>query len=97
MSRQIISTSRDTNLKIAVGEHTTVAASDEVDTGLREVLFVTVSPGQDVGDAFASVSAAKSATAGKVTIKSWKTDGSDPTPVAASAFSKKVQWMAVGR
>jgi hypothetical protein len=97
MSRKIISTSRDSNLKIAMGEHTTVAAVDEIDTGLREVFYFHATAGQDLADAFAGVSGAPSATAGHGTIKSWKHDGTDPTPVAASAFSKKVQWIAMGR
>jgi hypothetical protein len=35
--------------------------------------------------------------AGSVIIKTWKnTGGTDPTPLAATTFTKKVNWIAIG-
>ena len=89
-------------LKIAAGQHETVAASDEVDTGLAEVhavvavldddplldpLLVTASIGDQAG----------APDAGKVYIKTWKADAVDDVePVAATTFGKKVNWIALG-
>lgn len=85
------------NLKVAAGRHTTVAASDVVDTGLNVVLAVVVSFDSDPADANLFVSAAPVAGAGTFTLKTFKTaDGTDPTPAAATAFSKVVGWIAFG-
>lgn len=88
-------------LPIAYGDHTTVAAVDTVATGLKYVKSVVASYASDAGDANFIVTAsvgdqAGSPAAGSIYIKSWKTDGTDPTPVAATAFSKVVNWIAVG-
>jgi hypothetical protein len=91
------------SLKIAVGDHTTVAASDTVDTGLSKVLFaiaqfrdapiltgawVLADKGNQTG----------TPAAGKILIKSYKdTSAADPTPAAASTpFGVKVSWIAFG-
>jgi hypothetical protein len=87
---------------IARGQHTTVAASDTVVTGLATVvavvaildsdpttdpLFVTASIGDPAG----------APAAGSVYIKSWKPTANDNvTPVAATTFTKKVNWIAIG-
>lgn len=90
--------SKSSHIKMAAGKHTTVAAVDEVVTGLKVVSHVVVSFETDPADANILVSALPSATTpGSITIKTWKTDGADPTPVAATAFSKAVHWMAMGR
>ncbi len=84
-------------LKVASGEHTTVAAADSVVTGLSRVLAVTVSLAEDAADALSWVTCAVPSSGGTITIKTWKnTSGTDPTPAAATAFSKKVSWIAVG-
>jgi len=88
--------------KIARGQATTVTASDTVVTGLATVVAVMASLDSDpVDDPFmASASIgdqAGSPAAGSVYIKTWKnTGGTDPTPAAATTFSKKVNWIAIG-
>lgn len=87
--------------KVARGVHTTVAASDTVVTGLTTVVAVVVSLGSDPGDNPFLVSAtigdqAGAPAAGSILIKSWKHDGTDPTPTAATTFSKAVNWIAIG-
>ncbi len=88
--------------KVARGQHTTVAASDTVVTGLATVvsavaildddpgldpLFVTCSIGDQAG----------APDAGSILIKSWKaTAANDVTPIAATVFGKKVNWVAIG-
>ena len=85
------------SLKVASGEHTTVAAADSVVTGLSKVLAVVVSLGQDQADALMAATCAVPSSGGTITIKTWQnTSGTDPTPAAAGAFSKKVNWIAVG-
>lgn len=88
--------------KIARGQQTTVAASDTVVTGLSTVVAVIASLDSDPGDdpfmASASIGdQAGSPAAGSIYIKTWKnTGGTDPTPAAATTFSKKVNWIAIG-
>jgi len=88
--------------KIARGQHTTVAASDTVVTGLATVVAVVASLDSDpVDDPFMVTASigdqAGTPAAGSVLIKTWKnTGGTDPTPAAATTFSKKVNWIAVG-
>lgn len=84
------------------GQHTTVAASDTVVTGLTKVVGVVATLDSDPVDDPMLVTAsigdqAGSPAAGSVLIKTWKnTGGTDPTPAAASTFSKKVNWLAWG-
>ena len=89
--------------QIAAGLHTTVTATDTVATGLKHVTCAVASFQTDPADANLFVSAtvgdqAGTPAAGSIIIKTWKSaDGTDPTPVAASAFSKAVSWFAFGR
>lgn len=88
-------------LKIVGGQHTTVTAADTVATGLSTVLSVVASYETDPADANTYVSAQKgdqagAPAAGSIIIKTWKQSGSDPTPIAADAFTKLVNWIAVG-
>ena len=89
-------------LRIARGQQTTVAASDTVVTGLTKVVAAVASLDSDPGDdpmlATASIGdQAGFPAAGSILVKTWKnTGGTDPTPAAASTFSKKVNWIAVG-
>jgi predicted RecA/RadA family phage recombinase len=89
-------------LKVACGQHTTVAASDTVATGLAKVLAVVASLESDPTDNPEWVTAqignqAGAPAAGSIIIKTWQnTGGTDPTPAAASTFSKLVNWVAVG-
>lgn len=87
--------------RVVTGQHTTAAASDTVVTGLSVVLGAWAQFETDHADATYMVQAkigdqAGTPAAGSILIKSWKTDGSDPTPVAADAFSKSVNWIAIG-
>lgn len=88
--------------RIARGQHTTVAASDTVVTGLATVVAVVACLDSDpVDDPFMVTASigdqAGTPAAGSVLIKTWKnTGGTDPTPAAATTFSKKVNWIAVG-
>lgn len=88
--------------RIARGVQTTVAAVDTVVTGLATVVAVVVSMGDDPSDdpEWASATIGDQAgtpAAGSFLLKTWKnTGGTDPTPVAATTFSKKVNWIAIG-
>jgi hypothetical protein len=86
---------------IAFGTHTTVAASDTVATGLARVTAVVATLQSDPGDDPEMVSAsvgdqAGAPAAGSIYIKTWKNGGNDPTPAAATTFSKVVNWVAFG-
>jgi predicted RecA/RadA family phage recombinase len=89
-------------LKTVAGQATTVTASDTIATGLSKVVAVVASLDDDPGDDPMLVSAsigdqAGAPAAGSFLLKTWKnTGGTDPTPVAASTFGKKVNWIAVG-
>lgn len=88
--------------KIARGQATTASASDTVVTGLTTVVAAIASLDSDpVDDPFmASCSIGDQAgtpAAGSILVKTWKnTGGTDPTPAAATTFSKKVNWFAIG-
>lgn len=88
--------------KIARGQLTTVTATDTVVTGLATVVSVVASLDDDPTDDPEWVSATKgdqagAPAAGSVIIKTWKnTGGTDPTPTAATTFTKKVNWIAIG-
>ena len=83
----------------AAGQWTTVTASDTVVTGLGALSSAVASFETDPADANLLVSCqignqAGAPAAGSIIIKTWKTDGVDPTPVAATVFGKKVNWIA---
>ena len=87
--------------RVVGGQLTTVTAADTVVTGLALVTSVVASFETDPADANELVSAQKgdqagAPAAGSIVIKTWKTDGTDPTPIAATTFSKKVNWIAIG-
>jgi hypothetical protein len=88
--------------KIARGQATTVTAADTIVTGLATVVAVVASLEADPGDDPMLVSAqignqSGAPAAGSIILKTWKnTGGTDPTPAAATTFSKKVNWIAVG-
>lgn len=88
-------------VKFVTGQSTTVAASDTIVTGLTKLLGVVASYDTDPADANTYVSAsigdqAGTPAAGSFLLKTWKQSGTDPTPIAADAFSKKVNWIAYG-
>lgn len=88
--------------KIARGQATTVAAVDTIATGLTTVVAVVASLDSDPIDDPEWVTAsigdqAGAPVAGSFLLKTWKnTAGNDPTPVAATTFGKKVNWIAIG-
>jgi hypothetical protein len=89
--------------KVAYGQQTTVAASDTVVTGLATVTACVASLESDPADdpewtTCAVGDQAGTPAAGSILVKTWKnTGGTDPTPVAATTFSKKVNWIAWGQ
>ena len=89
-------------LKTVGGLATTVAASDTIVTGLTKLLGVVAGLNDAPTDALAAVNAdigdqAGSPAAGSFLLKTWKnTSGTDPTPLAATAFGAKVAWLAFG-
>jgi len=89
-------------LKMVSGLSTTVAASDTIVTGLTKLLGVVAQLNDAPTDALAAVNAdigdqAGTPAAGSFLLKTWKnTSGTDPTPLAATAFGAKVAWIAFG-
>ena len=88
--------------KIITGQHTTVAASDTIDTGLRKVLYAVAqledAPVIGCDRALAAVGDQNGTPAiGSILIKTFKpTTTTDTTPIAATTFSKKVNYIAIG-
>lgn len=90
------------NLKTVVGQTTTASASDTVATGLNTVLAVVANledaPVLTCFMATANIGdQAGAPAAGSILIKTWKpTASGDATPIAATTFGKKVNWIAIG-
>ena len=84
------------NRKTAFGVHTTVAASDSIDTGLTKVECLVVAFNDDPVDGAMWATGVVPASGGTVTIKTWKNTDADATLIAATTFSKKVSWIAIG-
>lgn len=88
--------------KVARGQHTTVDENDTVVTGLATVVAVVATLDSDPVDGCQAVTAsigdqAGAPAAGSVLIKTWKATAADNSAlVAASTFSKKVNWIAIG-
>ena len=83
--------------KIARGQKTTVTSADDVDTSLSSVVAAVANMDDDPELNAAWATAVVSATAGHITIKTWKpTSNTDPTPIAATVYDKKVNWIAIG-
>jgi hypothetical protein len=96
MTPQILGASVNNEAKIASGVLVTVTAADVVTTGLRNVISAGATLNSDLGDDPQFVSVVVN-TDGTITIKTWKnTSGSDPTPLAATTFTKNVSWWAFG-
>lgn len=89
-------------IRIATGQATTATASDTVATGLTTVLGVVATlndvPAIGVTLVTADVGNQSGApAAGSFLLKTWKpTATGDGTPIAATTFSKKVNWVAWG-
>jgi hypothetical protein len=88
--------------KVARGQAVTASASDTIVTGLARVFAVIATLDDDPSDdpEFVSASVGNQAgapAAGSFLLKTWKnTGGTDPTPLAATTFAKKVNWIAIG-
>ncbi len=89
-------------VRVVAGQATTIAAIDTIVTGLASLVAVVASLDSDPVDDPEWVTAsigdqAGTPAAGSFLLKTWKnTSGSDPTPTAATTFSKKVNWIAYG-
>jgi len=89
-------------LKAVRAQVVTVAAVDTIVTGLATVVAVIATLDSDpVDDPFMVTASigdqAGSPAAGSFLLKSWKnTGGTDPTPIAATTFGKKVNYIAYG-
>jgi hypothetical protein len=84
---------------VRTGVHTTVAASDTIQTGLSKVKSVVVTLADDISTDPEAVTASigdqnGAPAAGSFILKSWKTLGG--TPAASTTFGKKVNWVAIG-
>ena len=88
--------------KIARGVTSTASAADTVASGLATVVAVICTLQDDAaldpGLTTCSVGDQVSApVAGSFYLKTWKfTSSSNPTPLAATTFTKKVNWIAIG-
>lgn len=87
--------------KVARGQHTTVDENDTVVTGLATVVSAVACLDDDPVDGAMYVTCsigdqAGAPAAGSILIKTWKNTDADATHVAASTFSKKVNWIAIG-
>jgi hypothetical protein len=98
----VFSETKIRNLKVVSGQSTTVAASDTISTGLKKVLYAVASLedspviGADRAQAVVGDQAGTPA-AGSFLLKTFKPTGTgDATPIAATTFTKKVNWIAVG-
>lgn len=84
------------NVKVVAGQHVTATAADVIATGLSHVESLVVSLDDDPVDDCQFVTG-KIGANGAVTIKTWKTTSDeDASLAAATAFNKKVNWIAVG-
>lgn len=93
----VLGQSVNNEVKFAFGRLTSVTASDSITVpGLRRVRAVVVSLESNPADANLLVSAVPSLTGNTFTLKTWKTDGSDPTPAAATSFGAVVNYIAAG-
>lgn len=88
--------------KVARGMATTASASDDINTGLASVVAAVAVLEDAPSLATLWVQAvvgnqAGAPAAGHILLKSWKpTAANDVTPLAATAFAKKVSWIAIG-
>ena len=83
--------------KIARGQATTVAALDDITTGLATVVAVLAVLDDDPVAGCQFVTAQKGGTAGRFNLKTWMATAAGNTAlIAATTFGKKVNWIAVG-
>lgn len=102
VSKTNVITGTAAGFKVARGQATTVAASDTIVTGLTTVVSAVANLedvpviGADRAQAVVGDQAGTPA-AGSILIKTFKpTATGDATPIAATTFGKKVNWIAWG-
>ncbi len=90
------------NLGIAYGQHITISAADEIETGLKSVeqivaildddpdvdsVLVTATPGDQAG----------TPALGNAFLKTWKSTGPGNTAlIPATSFGTEINWIALG-
>lgn len=88
--------------RMARGQKSTASASDTVVTGLSNVVIAiaNLESAPVIGCMWATAAIGDQAgtpAAGSILIKTWMpTSNSDPTPLAATTFTKVVSWLAIG-
>lgn len=98
----MVSMRSGSQLYVDYGMATTVTASDTIVTRLRKVIaaWAVLEDAPVIGcDRATAVVGDQAGTpaAGSILLKTWKpTASGDATPVAATTFTKKVSWMAIG-
>jgi hypothetical protein len=87
-----------TEAKVAEGQHTTVTANDIITVaGLRKVERVCATLEDDPVAGAQFVTAVPIANSNTFRIKTWKaTATADTAQIAATTFTKKVNWIAFG-
>ena len=89
-------------IKIAFGQHVTVAASDTVVTGLAQVVaaFAILDSAPVLACATAQASIGNQAgapAAGSILLETFMpTSNANPTPIPATTFGKTLSWFAIG-
>ena len=100
---QVVGSVAAPNIVTVFGTHISSTANDVVGTGLKEVLgaIATLEDSPVIGcdRATAVVGNQQGAPpAGQIQVKTWKpTSAADTTPIAATTFGRKVNWIAFGR
>jgi hypothetical protein len=87
-------------MPVAFGQWSTVSAADTITTGLSKIAAVIVSFDDDatLGDGLVTASWSQAGTPGQFILKTWQfTSNANPTPIAATVFTKKVNWIAFGQ
>ena len=90
------------NMGVAYGQHVTLSASDEIDTGLVRVEQIVAILNDDPSFESALVTAtpgdqAGTPALGNVLLKTWKSTGpGNTTLIPATSFGTEINWIALG-
>lgn len=84
--------------KLAFGTTVSVAAADVIATGLAKVVgCIAVLESDPVLTMDRATAVPHATQQGKITVKGWMpTSVSNPTPIAATTFTKRISWWAWG-
>lgn len=91
------------NLGLAYGQHVTLSASDEIETGLTNVeqVVAILDDDPDVDAALITATAGDqsgSPDLGNILLKTWKSTGPGNTAlIPATSFGQEVNWIAFGQ